>query len=115
VPRPRRKPRPPGSIRVVCTGRGKYDPVRFQPPLQLDNDGTRTRIKWDSRQGTAPVTPFHAADDLRTFERRCGTCGRHWKRREDDLVELISAVVEFQGIPGSSTPITLDISRIDRA
>jgi hypothetical protein len=116
VPRPRRKPRPPGSIRVVCTGRDSHDLVRFRPPLQLYNEGTRLRIKWDSRQGTAPVTPFHAADDLRTFEHRCGTCNRHWKRREDDLEKLISAVVEFQGIrSGGNTPITLDISCIERA
>jgi hypothetical protein len=116
VPRPRRKPRPPGSIRVVCTGRGKHDPVRFPPPLQLYDEGDRVRIKRDSRKGPAPVTPFHAADGLDTYDFKCGTCGRHWKRHEDEFITIAFALADHQGIRGDdNTPITVDISRIENA
>ena len=66
MPRPAVSLAPPGSVRVVCTGRG-HDPVRFPPPLQLyeARDG-RVRIGGCRRaEGRAPVTgPFDAADGL---------------------------------------------------
>ena len=118
MPRPRRKPRPPGSIRVICTGRGKHDPVRFRPPLQLRPSAgdPPVRVIWDSHWGTAPITAFHGADGQNTFEFMCRTCGRCWKRREDDLVTIALALAGHQGIEGDSrTPITIDVSRIERA
>lgn len=118
MPRPRRKPRPPGSIRVVCTGRGKHGPVRFQPPLQLQpSTGEHPiRITWDSRKEIAPVTTFRAADGLNTFEFTCRTCGRHWKRHEDELITTAFALADHQDIKGDDNmPITMDISRIENA
>jgi DNA-directed RNA polymerase subunit RPC12/RpoP len=56
---------------------------------------------WDRRQGPGPVTDFRAADGLETFEVRCGTCGRHFKRREDKLGVIIQALAAHQGIGGS--------------
>lgn len=116
MPRSRRKPRPPGSIRVVCTGRGKHDPVRFPPPLQLYDEGDRVRIRRDSRKGPAPVTPFHASDGLDTYDFKCGTCGWHFKRHEDDFAEIALAFAVHQGITGDdNTVIVIDFSRIERA
>ena len=116
--RPRRKPRPPGNVRVVCTGRGKHDPVRFKPPLQLQLAAGEhpIRITWDSRMEIAPVTSFHAADGPNTFEFTCGSCGRHWKRHEDEFIIVAFALADHQGITGDdSTPITMDISHIENA
>ena len=118
MPRSRRKPRPPGNIRVVCTGRGKHGPVRFQPPLQLQPSAGEhpIRITLDSRRGVAPVTAFHAADGPNTFEFTCRTCGRHWKRHEDEFITITFALAGHQDIKGDGkTPITIDISRIENA
>jgi hypothetical protein len=76
------------------------------------------RITWDSRMEIAPVTSFHAADGLNTFEFTCGSCGRHWKRHEDEfiIVAFAFAFADHQGITGDdSTPITMDISHIENA
>jgi len=71
---------------------------------------------WNRRQGSGPVTDFQAADGLETFEVKCGTCRRHFKRHEDKLVVIIRALAEYQGIRGDdNTPIVLDISMIERA
>jgi hypothetical protein len=46
---------------------------------------------------------------------RCGTCGRHYKRREDKLGVIAMALADHQGITGDdNTPVILDISRIER-
>jgi len=116
VPRPPRKPRPPGVVHVVCTGRGEHSTVRFLPDVQLwEDDQGRLRIKWDTRQGQGPVTGFYDTDGLQTYDKKCGTCGRHFKRREDKFGAIAMALAELQGITdNSSKPIILDISRIER-
>lgn len=117
MPRPRRNRRPPGQVRVICTGRGKHDRVPFRPDLRIirTSDG-QVHVMWDRRQGPGPVTGFGAADGLETFEVRCGTCGRHFKCHEDRLGTIIAALAAFQGIRGDdNTPIVLDISLIERA
>jgi hypothetical protein len=116
VPRPRRNRRPPGQVHVICTGRGAHDPVPFRPDLRLVHRDGQVRVMHDRRQGPGPVTDFRAADGLDTFEVRCGTCGRHFKRHEDKLAVIIQALAAYQGIGGDdNTPIVLDISLIERA
>jgi len=116
VPRPPRKRRPPGVVHVICTGRGKHSRVPFRPDLRLIRSGGQVRIMWNRQQGPGPVTDFKAADGLETFEVRCGTCGRHFKRHEDKLAVTALVLAEHQGIRGDdNTPITIDISMIERA
>jgi hypothetical protein len=116
VPRPHRNRRPPGVVHVVCTGRGTHDKVPFRPDLRAIRHDGQVRIMWNRRQGSGPVTDFKATDGLETFEVKCGTCGRHFKRHEDKLVVTIRVLAEYQGIAGDdNTPIVLDISMIDRA
>lgn len=117
MPRPRRNRRPPGVVHVSRTGRGVHDTVPFRPDLRIirTSDG-QVRVMHDRRQGPGPVTDFRAADGLDTFEVRCGTCGRHFKRHEDKLAVIIQVLAEFQGIRGDdNTAIVLDISLIERA
>jgi hypothetical protein len=67
-------------------------------------------------QGPAPVTGFSDADGLQTYETRCGTCGRHFKCREDRLGTIAQALAAHQGItPTGNTPVIIDISRIEMA
>lgn len=116
MPRPRRNRRPPGQVHVLCTGRGAHDPVPLRPDLQVYEAGGRLRIRWNAGQGPGPVTGFHDADDLKTYETRCGTCGRYFKRREDKLGAIVMAIADHQGITGDdNTPVIIDISRIERA
>ena len=117
MPRPRRNRRPPGNVHVCCTGRGTHDTVRFLPDVQLyEDDQGRIRIRWNRAQGPGPVTGFSDAGGLQTYDKRCGTCGRHFKRREDKFGLIAMALAEYQGITGNSaTPIILDISRIEKA
>lgn len=116
MPRPRRKRCPPGNVLVSCTGRGAHAEVEFLPPLQLYVDGDRVGIRWNSRTGEAPVTGWRAAGGWQTFEWRCTSCRRHWKRNEDDLAAIALALAGEQGISGDdNTPIRLDISMIERA
>jgi len=62
------------------------------------------------------VTGFHDADGLQTYETRCGTYGRHYKRREDKFGAIVMALAVHQGITGDdNTPVIVDISRIERA
>ena len=57
------------------------------------------------------VLPLH-----HTFEFTCGSCGRHWKRHEDEFIIVAFALADHQGITGDdSTPITMDISHIENA
>jgi hypothetical protein len=116
VPRPRRNRRPPGNAHLICTGRGDHGTVSLSPAIQFyEDDQGRLRIRWDRRQGPGPVTGYSDKDGLRTCEVRCGTCGRHLKRREDKLGLIAMALAGFQGITGNdNTPITIDISRIER-
>ena len=112
--RPRRKPRPPGNVQVICTGRGRHNRVPLRTG-QLVRVGDEVRLVWDTREGPPPVTPFAAVDGTETCEVRCGTCGRHLKRHDDWLVQAALALAEHQGIAGdNSTPIELDISLIER-
>jgi hypothetical protein len=101
---------------VICTARGDHGEVRFPPDVQLyEDDQGRLRIRWDRRQGPGPVTGYSDADGLRTYEARCGTCGRHFKRREDKFWLIAMALAGFQGITDNdNTPITIDISRIEK-
>jgi len=116
VPRPRRNRRPPGVVHVICTGRGTHDRVPFRPDLRVIRHDGQVRVMWNRRQGSGPVTDFGAADGLRTFEVRCRTCGRHFKRHEDKLTVILAALATYQGISGDdNTPIVLDISMIERA
>jgi hypothetical protein len=116
MPRPRRNRRPPGVIHVLCTGRGKHDPVPFRPDLRLVRRDDKVRVMWNRRQAPGPVTYFHAADGLETFEVRCGTCGRHFKRHEDKFSVIVLALAVYQGISGDDNrPIIVDISMIERA
>ncbi len=116
MPRPRRNRRPPGNVRVVCTGRGGHDLVPLRPDLQILGAGGQIRIKWNRAQGPGPVTGFSAADGLRTYETRCATCGRHFKCRENKLGIIVMALAGHQGIAGDdNTPIVLDISMVERA
>lgn len=115
MPRPRRNRRPPGQVHVICTGRGKHDSVPLRP-VHLYEVGGELRIKWNTRQGPGPVTGFYDAEGRQTYETRCGTCGRHFKRREDKLGAIVTALAIHQGITGNdNTPVILDISRIERA
>jgi hypothetical protein len=107
-----------GSILACCTGRGEHDLIRFEPPLQLQpSTGEHAiRITWDSSTEAVPVTAFRAADGLNTFTFTCGTCGRHWKRREDEFIRIALALAGLQGITGDDTTrITVDISRVERS
>ena len=117
MPRPRRARRPPGNVQVVCTGRGSHDAVPFPPDVQLyEDDQGRIRIRWNRAQGSGPVTAYSDADGLQTYEARCGTCGRHFKRREDRFGAVAMALAAHQGVTGDdNTPVTVDISRIERA
>ena len=116
MPRPRRTRRPPGSVHVICTGRGKHNPVPLRPDLQFFEAGGKLHIRWDRRQGTGPVTGFSDTDGLQTYETRCSTCGRHFKRREDRLGLIVIVLAGHQGIRGDdNTPVVLDISMVERA
>jgi hypothetical protein len=115
VPRPRRNRRPPGNVHVLCTGRDKHDAVPLRP-VQLYEAGGELRIMWNASQGPGPVTGFHDAGGRQTYETRCGTCGRHFKCREDKLGLIVMALAVHQGITGDdNTPVIVDISRIERA
>jgi hypothetical protein len=117
VSRQRRTRRPPGNVHVICTGRGEHDLVPFPPALQIweDADG-RLRIRWNQHQGPGPVTGFSDADGLQTYDKKCRTCGRHFKRREDKVGLIAMTLAQHQGITGDdNTPVILDISRIERA
>ncbi len=113
--RPRRKPRPPGNVQIICTGRGRHNRVPLRT-LQLVRAGDGAALVWNTREGPAPVTPFAAPGDVGTYDLKCGTCGRHLKRHEDWLVKAALALAEQQGVRGSdNTPIVLDVSLIERA
>lgn len=117
MPRPRRKPRPPGNAVAFCTGRGAHKRKHLRR-LQLVADGGRVAIAWDQREGPPPETGFRAADGRKTFELVCPVCQprRHFKRREDDLVTIVVALGRQQGLTGSdNTPVEVDISLIERA
>ncbi len=115
MPRPRHKPRPPGNVLVCCTGRGKHDLVRLHT-LQLKDDGGIVRVHWNQRDGEPPVTGFRAADDMWTFVFECGSCGRNPKWREGRFIRTAFALAAHQDISGDdNTPVTFDISRLDRA
>lgn len=117
MPRPRRNRRPPGNVHVICTGRGEHDAVPFLPDLQLyKDDRGRICIRWNRGQRPGPVTAYSDADGLQTYEAKCGTCGRHLKRREDKFGAIAMALAIHQGITGDdNTPVIVDISRIERA
>lgn len=117
MPRPRRNRRPPGNVHVICTGRSEHNTVPFPPDVQLyEDDEGRLRIRWNRRQGPGPVTGFSDADGLQTYEARCGTCGRHFKSREDKFGLIAMALAGYQCITGDdNTPVVLDFSRIERA
>ncbi len=109
----RRKPAPPGRVQVVCTGRGKHDPVPLRR-LQLIRDGDTVRVLWRGGDGPAPETGFRAADGMKTLEFACRTCGRHAKYREDRLTEILRVLAENQETAGN-TPVVCDISMVERA
>jgi hypothetical protein len=98
---------------VVCTGRGKHDPVPLRR-LQLVRDGDAVRVLWRGGDGPAPETGFRAADGMKTLEFACRTCGRHAKYREDRLTEIVRVLAEHQETAGN-TPVVVDISSLERA
>lgn len=116
MPRPPRNRRPPGVVHMSCTGRGRHDRVPFRPDLRLVGRDGEIRVMWNRRQGPGPITGFGAADGLETVEVRCGTCGRHFKCHEDRFVVIVLALAQHQGIgDDDNTPVTVDISAIERA
>lgn len=101
------RPRPPGNVSVYCTDRGAHARVQLRT-LQLVRDGDQVRVKWDTREGPAPETGFHAADSFKTLAFECPVCGRHPELREPRFVEVVRRVAIEQRPPGN-TPIELDL------
>ena len=115
MPRPRRKPRPPGNAQAVCTGRGRHK-RRHIRRLQLAVDDGRVVIRWDQREGPAPVTDARSEEGWKTFDLECPVCRRRLKRREDWLIQAVIALGREQGLEGNdNTTVLIDISRVDRA
>ena len=114
MPRPRRKPRPQGSALVVCTGRGDHDWQSFRRITATVVAG-RLTITWDQREGPGPVVTYRE-DGTRTLGWKCPSCGRDWKRWDQDMAAIVIAIAQALGArePGDTT-VELDISRIDRA
>ena len=118
MPRPRRKPAPPGRVEIICTGRGGPDHGRKHlETLQMVSAAEGIRFRWvpRGRMGRVPVTGNRRGEDgLHTIEARCGKCRRHLKRREEDFAEIVRVLAEQQGTRGER-PVIVDISLIDRA
>jgi hypothetical protein len=107
VTRHRRKPRPPGNVLVLCTDAGAHDRVGLRT-LQLFRDGGQVRVKWDQRQGPAPVTGFRAAGGARTLEFRCPVCRRNLKIGEARFAEVARRLAVQQEAAGN-TPVEMDL------
>lgn len=103
----RRKPRPPGNVRVFCTDEGRHPRVDLRT-LQLYSDGERIRVRWDQRDGPAPETGLRSVDGLKTLEFRCPRCRRHLKVGEAAFVELARLIALQQQATGN-TPIQVDL------
>ena len=118
MPRPRRKPAPPGRVDIICTGRGDPEHNRNHlRTLQAVSKEGRIRFSWvpRGRMGRVPVTGHRRGEDgLHTIEARCGKCRRHLKRREEDFAEIVRVLAEKQGTRGER-PVIVDISLIERA
>lgn len=118
MPRPRRKPAPPGRVEIICTGRGEPDHDRKHlEALQAIRENGRLRFKWMPRGqlGRVPVTGHRRSEEgLHTIDARCGTCRRHLKRREEDFAEIVQGLAEQQGTHGER-PVIVDISVIEQA
>lgn len=114
MPRPRRRRRPPGNAVVICTGRGQHKRHRIRR-IQLAAEGGRITVLWDQREGPAPVAAYRE-DGGRTLAFACPACRRDWKRGDDMVAQIVIALGRMQGLQGAdNTPVTVDISRIDRA
>lgn len=107
--RPRRKPAPPGRIRVCCSHRLKDAEPRHVTTLQMTADPESPHGIMVTALGGPPIEG-HA------YSFRCPepTCGRHLKIARARFVPLVVALAEQQNTHGD-TPIVVDIARIERA
>ena len=73
-------------------------------------------ILWDRPKLPAPVTGAMSEPGRRTFEFKCRVCQMHWKRGEGELITILFALAEMQGIAADDdAPISLDPSLLERA
>ena len=118
MPRPRRKPAPPGRVEIICTGRGDPDHGRKHMGWyrMVVEDG-QVRLRWMPRgqMGRVPVTGHRRWEEWQTIDAGpCGRCRRHLKRGEEHFIDVIRVLAEQQGTHGER-PVIVDISLIERA
>lgn len=107
MPRPRRRPAPPGRVHVVCTHR--------------DDDAEAARIKVlqmladkDSPGGIVFTGVAGVPVEGYAYSFRCPACRRHLKISKEKFPQVVRLLAERQGTHGE-TPVLVDISRIERA
>jgi hypothetical protein len=107
VPRPRRKPAPPGRVHVVCTHRDDdAEPSRIKVLQMLAHEESPGGILFTGLGGL----PIEGS----AYSFRCPRCRRHLKIRKDRFPRVVVLLAERQETHGES-PVLVDISRIERA
>lgn len=106
MPRPRRKPGPPGRAHVVCSHRDDDAEPASIKVLQMTAHKESPGGIMFTALGGVPA-------EGNAYSFRCPPCGRHLKIRKDRFPQVVRLLAEQQETHGES-PVLVDISRIER-